>query len=70
MQVALKAVGYSLMIMFVSCGVGAQQPDGLPTPSGSTQGLFRLDSAKTEVASGAWRMPLPTGLIQNNKRVL
>jgi hypothetical protein len=57
MQAALRAAGYSLMIMFVSCGVGAQQTDGLPTSNGSAQGIFRLDRPKPEVASGEWKMP-------------
>ena len=58
MHAAFKAAGYGLMIMFVSCGVGARQPDLPPTPNGSAQGILRLDMPKMDVASGEWKMPL------------
>ncbi|CAI8785220.1 DsbC domain-containing protein [Pseudomonas sp. IT-347P] len=58
MHAAFRVTAYGLMIMFVSCGVGARQPNCPPTPNGSAQGIFRLDMPKTEVASGEWKMPL------------
>ncbi|CAI8892587.1 DsbC domain-containing protein [Pseudomonas sp. IT-232MI5] len=58
MHAVFKATGYGLMTMFVSCGVGAQQPNCPPTPNGSAQGIVRLDIPKPEVASGEWKMPL------------
>jgi hypothetical protein len=58
MHIALRAAGFSVMALFASCGVGAQQTDGLPTSNGSAQGIFRLDRPKPEVASGDWKIPL------------
>ncbi|RON96571.1 hypothetical protein BK672_08390 [Pseudomonas fluorescens] len=58
MHAIFKAIGYGLMIMFVSCGVGAQQPNCPTTPNGSAQEIVRLDMPKPEVASGEWKMPL------------
>ncbi|NUU38565.1 hypothetical protein [Pseudomonas sp. C2B4] len=59
MHIAIRAAGFSLMTMFVSCGVGAQDLDTgpaytavQPTPAGGT---------------GHWKMPLPTPVNQHNR---
>jgi hypothetical protein len=51
MHGAIRAAGFSLMTMFVSCGVGAQDP-GNPSSTRFT--------ATAQVASDQWKMPLLT----------
>ncbi|HEF4760020.1 TPA: hypothetical protein SAN82_002450 [Pseudomonas putida] len=52
MHIAIRAVGFSLMTMFVSCGVGAQGLDTRPADV--------TVHATTEISAGQWSMPLPT----------
>ncbi|MGJ7515358.1 hypothetical protein ACSFE6_13635 [Pseudomonas baetica] len=51
MHIAIRAVGFSLMTMFVSCGVGAQSLDTHPGNVTTQPNL--------EINNGQWKMPLP-----------
>lgn len=53
MHGALRAAGFSLMTMFVSCGAGASV-DFTATPD------ERLYLPKPEVNNGQWKLPLLT----------
>lgn len=52
MHIAIRAVGFSLMTMFVSCGVGAQGLDTRP--------VDMTVPPTPEISTGQWKMPVPT----------
>ncbi|MEX5684552.1 hypothetical protein [Pseudomonas silesiensis] len=73
MHGVIRAACYSLMTMFVSCGVGAQDPDTqsstgfTATPEearGTFHGGLRLYLPKPQIASSQWKMPLSTPVNQ------
>lgn len=59
MHIAIRAAGFSLMTMFVSCGVGAQ--DLYTHPAGVTM------QTTPQASSGQWIKPMPAPVNQQNQ---